>query len=118
MTAIYKTRCLSRVVCIILPVIVIATNGRLDSRLRFVAHEDIAITEGAGFGDLQVQFLFDAVEHGGAIAQGEWMNYDLVFVNQTCRGQLRDDAAAAHDHERVTGLLLEFARGRYDVALD
>src|SRR5882762_2893496 len=81
----------------------------LPSRRRLVAEEDIPISEGSRLCTLQVQFLFDAVEHRPPLAQNDGVHHDLVFIDQTLLCQLRDNTAASQNHHIVSGLLLNLS---------
>jgi hypothetical protein len=52
-------------------------------RSRLVAEEDLPTAEGLCFRQLQVQLLFDAVEHRPSLAQNDGIQDDLIFIDQT-----------------------------------
>ncbi len=87
--------------------------------IRFGVHQhDVAVLELPGRGQSERQFVFHGLEQRAAATKHNRSQHDLVFVDEPCFGELRDDAAAAEYQEIWPWLLLEAPRLGREVALE
>jgi hypothetical protein len=58
-----------------------------------VAEQDIAVVEGAGFSESQVQLVSDGFEQRATATNGDRIHDNFIFIDETKRRELRDDPA-------------------------
>src|SRR5438045_2553740 len=83
-----------------------------------VREHDVAVAEGARALELQVDALLDALVERAARAEHERVHDDLVLVDEPGRRELRDERAAAEDHEALIARRLELLHFADEVARD